>query len=287
MQSTNSTFSSSEFIAKHNKQATPERLKILRALAKKRWFQASDSAIQDELATLPQHGNENHDGFLESLLRRKDEIGGVRVLRLLKLARGNYTVCPVFEVQNIETGAIYTYDFAAYRHGVPAGFKGIVLIRPDSNSKPSHIIILSGEKFATGEVTYDLLGGLPELDQGEHTDILKGIVREIREETGVNNLVIDEIKLLGTLSVDPGHTSHETNLFVAYINQKDAVEISRNAKNIDDFELNTYVHVLPLSELRDIVMKTSNAMLLAAIAKSITAGFMPLQYGADSLKQNT
>lgn len=284
-EATTSKFDTKAFINTYAKSATQHRLKLLRVLAKKAWFQASSADIQHELATLPQKGKENHDGFLEALIRRKDDIGGVRTLRLLKLARTNYTLCPMFELLNLQTKAIYTYDYAAYRHGIPAGAKGLVLIRPDRDSEPTHMIVLSGEKFAIAERTYELIGGLPEVDLDERRDVIKGITREIREETGVKNLKIDEIKLLGNLVVDPGHTSHETQFFVAYLLEKDAAEVTSHAKNIDDFELTTYVHILPLSDMKKLVRKTSNALLLAAFAKALAAGLIPLHYCIDTLSQ--
>lgn len=279
------SFNADDFVKKHKKSSTSHRLKLIRALSKKSWFQATDADLQDELVTLPQRGKSNHDGFLEALIRRKEEFGGIRVLRLLSLGRGNYTLCPMFEIQSVETGEIYTYDYAAYRHGVPAGAKGLVLIRSDKESEPTHMVLLSGDKFATGENTYDLLGGLPEVDVDERRDIIKGILREIREETGVKNLEVSEIKLLGNLVVDPGHTSHESQLFIAYLDKKDATEITTHAKNLDDFELTTYVHVLHLSEMKNIVRKTSNGMLLAAFAKALAEGIIPMKYCTGAIEE--
>ncbi len=275
------SFSVNEFLAQYVKITTPRRFVLLKALSKKAWFQATDPSIQKELAMLPAKGKENYDGFLESIIRRKEEIGGVRTLRLLKLSRAHYTLCPMFEVQKIQTGEIYTYDFAAYRHGVPAGFKGLVFIRPDKKSEPTHMILLSGEKFATGEKGYELLGGLPEVDLNERQEVVKGVMREIREETGVKNLEIDEVKLLGTLVVDPGHTSHETNLFAAYISSSEALHISKNAKNIDDYELDSQVHIVPLSRVKNIVRKTNNSLLLAAFSKALSTGLIPVHYYTD------
>lgn len=276
-------FDSAAFLSKYKGKATPHRLKILKALVKKPWFQASSADIQDELATLPQTGKDNHDGFLEDLVRRKDDIGNVTVKRMLHLPRGYYTICPVFEVYNPDIDKTYTYEYAAYRHGVPAGFKGLVLIRPNKNSEPTHMIVLSGEKFATAEHVYDLMGGLPEVDVDERREVVKGIVREIREETGVKNLKVDEIKLLGSLIVDPGHTSHESHLFVAYVNSDNAKEITTHAKNIDDFEMNTSVHILPLSEMKALVKKTGNSMLLASFAKALAEGIIPMKYCIEEL----
>ncbi len=274
-------FSPDDFIAKHARYLSPHRLKIVKNLVKKAWFRATEPSLRDTLVTLPQDGEKSYDGFLESLVRRKDEIGGVRTLRLLKLPLAHYTLCPLFEVQNIQTGIVYTYDYAAYRHGVPAGAKGLVLIRPDKKSEPTHMILLSGEKFATSEYGFELLGGLPEISLNERQEVVKGVIREIREETGVKNLEIDEVKLLGSLKADPGHTSHESHLFIAYICKSEAEKISTNAKNLDDFELNTYVHILPLSEMKSIVQRTSNALLLAAFSKALAAGLIPIKYCID------
>ena len=268
-------FDSEAFLEKCSAFSTSRRQKLLRQLVKKDWFIASDPAIQEELARLPQDGHASFDGFIENMLRRSDHIGDITVKRLLSIPHGNFIVCPVFEVYNALSKLTYTYEYAAFRYEVPTGAKGLLFIREDRASEPTHFIILSGEKFATSELTYELIGGLAETDEKE---IIAGIIIEIQEECGVKNLVIDEVVLLGSLVVDPGFTSHETHLFAAYITPSEAKRISAHAKNIDDRELNTYVHILPLTKLAEIVHDTNNAMLLGAVTKAPANGMIPKQY---------
>jgi Fe2+ or Zn2+ uptake regulation protein len=197
-------FDTEKYLKKHEVHATPQRLKLLRQLAQKPWFQATDTKIRDEIATLPQTGKENHDGFIADLVRRKSEIGGITVRRLLALPRGNFILVPVFEVANKMMDIVYTYEYASFRHGVPAGSKGIVFVRENKKADPTHLIVLSCEKFATAETTFDLIGGLPKEESGQKHEITETIIKEIREETGVQTLQIDEVKILGNLLVEPG-----------------------------------------------------------------------------------
>lgn len=268
-------FDSEAFLAACAQFTTKSRQKLLKQLVKKTWFQATDPAVQLEIAKLPQTGTGNCDGFVEELVRRKEVIGDIVVRRMLSLPHGNFILCPVFEVQNINTQLIYTYEFAAYRYEVPTGAKGLVFVREHKAAEPTHFIILSGEKFATSESTYELMGGYSE---SEDKEITGGIIREIQEECGVKNLEIDEVILLGSLIVDPGLTSHETYLFVAYVSPSEVKRISAHAMNIDDRELNTYVHILPLTKLSDIIHDTTNALLLAAITKALANDLIPKQY---------
>src|SRR5688572_2417900 len=75
------------FMAGLEGQLTGERTQIVEELTQRPWFQATDPVLQAELATLPQTGAENHDGFLADLAGRPDAIGGVTVEKLVGLPR--------------------------------------------------------------------------------------------------------------------------------------------------------------------------------------------------------
>ncbi len=272
------SFNSTIFLDECAAFTTKDRQRLLKQLVKRKWFQATAPEVQLQIAQLPQSGSGSFDGFVEDLIRRREVIGDLQITRMLSLPRGNFIACPVFEVRNDLTKQVYTYEYAAYRYTVPNGAKGLVLVRENRESDPTHFIILSGDKFATSDMTYELMGGYSEPQEDDEDIIVSGIIREIQEESGVKNLEVNEVTLLGTLVVDPGLSSHETHLFVAYITPAELKRISANAKNIDDRELNTYVHVLPLTQLSDIVRDTNNSMLLAAVSKAVANGIVPKQY---------
>lgn len=278
MSSTKDPFNSEVFLKECARFTTKQRQKLLKQLVKKSWFQLTDPAVQMQLARLPQEGSASFDGFIADLVRRREVIGDLTIIKMLSLPRGNFIACPVFQVRNELTKQEYTYEFAAYRYTVPNGAKGLVLVREDKRSEPTHFLILSGEKFATSDMTYELMGGYSEPQDEDEDQVVSGIIREIREECGVMNLQIEDITLLGTLVVDPGLSSHETHLFIAYITPNELKRISSNAKNIDDKELNTFVHMLPLNDLSDIIRLTNNSMLLASVAKAVANGLIPKQY---------
>ncbi len=279
--STNKTFDARSYLARHKPSSSRTRMAVLRQLCKRSWFAASDQTVQDTLAALPQTGVENHDGFLRNLASRPELVGEIRTLRMLDCPRGYYYLCPIFEVQNIHSKHTYTYEFFALRYGVPAGAKGFVLVKPDASAEPTEIIILTALKFTIGRWQDDLMGGAPDVtvDGNDPKTIhVNTAIREIQEETGVRDLVIDpdNVHFMGDHSLDSGITSNEIGFFVAYLDAKQADRISSHGQNIDDYEMNTRIKRIPINQLHKLLEATDNSMLLACAMKAVTHGHIPI-----------
>ena len=136
-----------------------ERREIVDRLREREWFKKTESELQIELATLP----DDHDGYLVDLAQRPEEVAGVKVESLAKLARGNFALVSVFNVRRLDTDTAYTYEYISWKQGPKSGSKGLVLI--EHEGKITHFILLRGDKFATARKEWDSVGGFAEPDE--------------------------------------------------------------------------------------------------------------------------
>ncbi len=256
---------------------TPTRRKIVQDLITKPWFQDTDPRLQLELATLPQEGKENHDGFLRDMANRPDEIGGVTVKKLDSLARGNFALIPKFGVKNSK-GDEFTYEYVSWRYGPESGAKGIVFVE-DAEKKLSHFIVLRGDKFATGGPAWDSVGGFADLNTGDSagkqvTTMLGRIETEIKEELGAPEIKIKEVYDLGNILPDAGMTNNNPDLFAAIIDGSEAKKVSTDihADNPDAFELRAGGVVIPIGQLPEVVKMNNDAFFLSAVSRSLAHG---------------
>jgi len=257
-----------DFVQKLSGRLTQARKEIIFALAKHKWFWATEPALQAELALLPQEGKENHDGFLEDLAARPDDIGGVQVLRLKSLARGNFAVIPVFEVRNTAKGHEYSYEYVSWRYGKISGAKGLVFVRPDTNAAPTHFIVLVGEKFAPAEKLYDTIGGFIDLGIEGVQTLTDRILLEVKQELGVDDLEVDEVMDLGNLYTDPGMTNAKPNIFIAFISTKQAERVPSTPVNPDIWELEAGALLVPMTQLKEVVQRTADPFFCSVLLKA-------------------
>lgn len=238
------------------------------------WFQASHVTIQAELAQLPCEGRENHDGFLQDLANRPNTMGGLTVLELVKLAHGNFALIPIFKVRN-EQGAEYTYEYVSWRYGPASGAKGIVFVR--NGGVITHFLLLRGDKFATGSIEWDLVGGFIDLDVNGVKNALDRFAVEIREELGLPDLKIDDdIIDFGPQLIDSGMTNNRPTFFVAFIDGSEAVRLTETPFNPDEFELKARVVVIPISQLTEMVKKVPDGYFRSVVALCAVNGLVKL-----------
>lgn len=250
---------------------TPARQAIVAKLNDKLWFQQTTSELQVELATLPQ----NHDGFLNDMVGRPEKLGGVTVLSLIKLARGNFAVTPVFNVINSK-GEMYTYEYVSWRLGRKSGAKGLICLLNDERSI-THFVLRRGEKFATGKTMFDCIGGFLDFS---NSDVLIGgvekmvdcIKREILEELGMSKLEIKYVVELGSLHPDSGMTNNKPELFIALVDGKDAESLPSDTVNVDEYELDATIEVFPIRQLLEVARENSDAYFLAIAMRAIAYG---------------
>ncbi len=255
------------------KQATPERRGIFEKLQEKAWFQQTDPSIQKTLLTLPSKGRENHDGFLEDLAGRPEEIANIKVERMIDVPRGSFALVPKFEVSRKDNPAIrYTYEYVSWRTGPLSGAKGVVFVEKDGQT--THFIVLRGEKFAPGKKTWDAIGGFLDKDADGVGHLDDRILHEVREELGAPSAQVNKIVDLGRVMPDAGFSNNEPSLFAAFISDADMQTLSTQPVNPDIYELKSGAVILPMEQLADIVMENNDGYFLSTIARAWAKGII-------------
>ncbi len=254
---------------------TAERQKIINKLAKCKWFASTSPELQNELINLPQTGAENHDGFLADLAARPERLGGVEVLKLHSLSRGAFGLIPRFNVRSLVGGHEYTYEYISWRHGPLSGAKGLVFVRPADDQAPTHFIVMVGEKFAPGTKVYDTIGGFIDLGVEGVQSITDRMLLEIKQETGVADMPVDEVIKLGRVHTDAGMTNNQPALFMAFITSKDAARIPMEQLNPDIYELRAGPLVLPMSQLKQFCSEATDSYFFAALVKALASDKTP------------
>lgn len=255
-------------------KSTPERRAIFEKLQEKKWFQKTDSELQKKLLALPDKGIENHDGFLEDLASRPEEISNIKVERLIDLPRGSFALVPKFEVSHTDNPSRrFTYEYVSWRNGPLSGEKGVVFV--EKGGETTHFIVLRGEKFAPGKETYDSLGGFADLGVDGVTTIDERTAKELREELGVTDIKLTRKVNLGRINTDVGMTNNEPGVFAAFIDGSDAAKISSKPLNGDVYELKSGAVIFPMDKLPSVVMTNSDSFFLSAIARAWAKGIIP------------
>lgn len=212
---------------------------------------------------------------------RPEQGGGVRVNRLdqmlIPLLPGNkiFGIFLVFEVENLETKLIYTYQYFMWRHGTYSGSKGLVLVR-NTEDQITHIIYLKGFSFAVGANAHASIGGFAEMDEVSITNMLKTVHREIEEELRISKIKVLEILNLGQLYCDPGMTPNHPALFAVIIDGSTAETISKEGSdNSDPLEMRSSSAIIPTSQLwgaDGFLMKQDESYFLACICRLVSLG---------------
>lgn len=91
---------------------SPERQKFLSLVSGKRWFQRTDFEIQKKVFNLPS----DFDGFLSDFSQRKDEYGGLNVLKLLDILPANYNLIALYKVRSNNTNQEFTYEYVSSKY---------------------------------------------------------------------------------------------------------------------------------------------------------------------------
>lgn len=226
--------------------------------------------------------NSNHNGFLEDLAHRPDSIAGAEVVSMEKLARGNFGLIPIFNVEKktrladgTEKVDRYTYEYFSWRYGPESGAKGAVLVR--SGDKIVGFVALSGEKFATGKEELDSVGGFADLNVNGVNTMLKRIETEVKEELGQDDIRVANVYELGDLATDAGMTNNRPQVFVAEISADDAAKIKSHPQNPDVFELPHGAQVRDISELPNF-LRHSDPYFAVSVLRAALAGIIPIEY---------
>ncbi len=256
------------------RNATPERRAIFETLQGKTWFRETAPELQKQLLTLPDKGRENHDGFLQDLANRPEEVGNVKVERMVDLPHGSFALVPKFEVSRLDNPSVrYTYEYVSWRTGPLSGAKGVVFV--EKNGEITHFIVLKGEKFATGKPQFDTFGGFYDKGVDGVQTITDRIMLEMKEELGGENIKLKRLESLGVVHPDTGLTNQAPEIFSAVISDTDLRNLPKNHVNPDVYELKHGPVVFPMHELPQVVMANSDSFFLSTIARAWAKGIIP------------
>lgn len=242
------------------------RQKLIESLQTKTWFQNTDPKLQEEVISLP----EDHDGFLEDLVGRSDEVGEVDILRLLKLGRGNHLLIPVFEVRSNVNNQTFTYEYVSWKSGQYAGMRGIIFL--ETEGKITHFLVNRAQKFSTGGKVLDSVGGLfLKLDKNIPVNLPKKLEQEICYHLGTKDLVFKKILDLGKIYPDYGMSNNVSTLFAAIID----ISEFPNPTNKTDFRndhkpIGFELEIVHISEFESFVKNTEDNYFLGAAARILT-----------------
>jgi hypothetical protein len=248
------------------------RRPIVDALKQRGWFNNTNQELQAELVTLP----DNHNGFLADLAERPEEVGGLEVSEMVELPRGAFALIPKFKVIRQEDGTEYTYEYVSWRQGPDSGAKGLVLVEGDEGEY-THFIVLRGDKFATGEKEFDLVGGFAEPGEDGSIALQDRFVKEIQEELGLPDLEVKRAIPLGKVHVDAGMTNNHPSIFGAVIDGSEAERLSDSPVNPDIYELKSGTVVFPMSQLKELIKANDDAFFLTTVVRMVAEGEIELE----------
>ncbi len=245
----------------------PNRQKIEEKLSSLIWFKASNPAIQEQILSLP----EDHNGYLEDLSTRPDEIGELDVLKMTQISYGQYLILSVFEVRSNLTNQVFTYEYTSWKTGNTPGARGIIFL--ESEGKISHFVVSLSHKFSTGKEAYEAIGGLYLRFFGNKAQNLpKKVEDEICFHLGIDHLEFKKVISLGQANPDLGMTNNVSDLFAAI------VDISHQSKLVTkpDFRsthkpVGFEIKVIPISEFGDYLSKIDDNYFLSAAARVLSS----------------
>ncbi|MBU0572442.1 hypothetical protein KKH23_03825 [Patescibacteria group bacterium] len=246
------------------------RDEVLDLLEQRSWIKATDHNLWVELTTMP----EDHDGYLEDLANRPDQIGNLEIHKIVDLKRGNFAIITLFEVSQPQAEKVYTYEYVSWKNGPLSGAKGLVLIA-DAEDRITHFVILRGSKFAVGGDAFDVVGGFASPDEKGVSGMLARFEEEFKEELGLSeNLIVKKIHNLGRILPDAGMTNNHPQLFVAIIDASQA-ELIGELPNPDPWELSIGPTIMPVERMRDTVMANDDAYFHILVTRAVAQGILP------------
>ena len=246
----------------------PERQKILSILTEKKWFRKTDFAIQKKVMTSPP----DFDGYLADLMTRREEYGGVQVLRLLDLIRGNYNLISLFEVRAQQTNQIFTYEYVSSKFGRNPGYRGVIFL--EVNGEIRYFILRQTIKFALGTSLFETIGGYIQFGNNQLLNMPKAVEDQMKKELGFKELVVKRFIDLGLLAVDPAVSSNCTSLFAAIIDAS-GVNLERLEKSVFHTKPVSFQLVVePIERLHEYIHKTDESFFLACILRLASLGII-------------
>lgn len=247
---------------------TDEVKKILKEnLNSKKWFKKTDKDLQKEILSLP----DDFEGFVKDLGERPEEIGNVKVNKMIRLIRGNYLLIPLFEVESLQTKEKFTYEYVSWKHGKETGSRGIIFLT--ENGVPKYFMVRKSQRFPLGKEIYDAVGSLyPKFGDDKYIDLSAKIEKQIKGILGIDELVFDRVMDLGVLSPDSGQGNQMVALFAIYIDitgNEEEIFSRIKGRKFDPNFVRYDVEIFPINELMGFIERTPDAYLLSIISRCL------------------
>jgi len=255
------------------KNISEGRKLIVENLREKIWFKKTSHNLQKKLLSLP----EDFDGFLIDLSNRPEEIGQMKVLKLLDLSINNFLALPVFEVHSLLTNEIFTYEYVSWKYGKYTGYKGIIFVEVDNQIK--FFISKKTEKFAIADTIYDAFGGLDlKFSSDRFVSLPHQVETRIRKLLGLDNLHFKRFIDLGLLSPDAGLTNERVGLFAAIISLEDAKMVEDGFKSNKSISKtpSCELEIHPIERMLEMVAKSDDSFFLACAARLMALNIISL-----------
>lgn len=248
-----------------------DRDQLLEKLSERAWFKATDEAIRKELLDLPH----DFDGFLWDLASRPNEFEGVDVLRVLKIPHGNFIITPVFEVRSQKTNQIFTYEYASFKYGKNAGYRGILLLEHEGEIK--YFVLKYTKKFSVGTWVYDTIGDFIQFSQGSIKNFPAIVEKEIKEELGLSELIVKRFIDLGQINPDVTLTNKQAALFAAVLDANDSQKIRELEKDaITTKKVEFGIRVFPINKLEEMINTVDDPYFLCSVLRLISMNIFKL-----------
>lgn len=231
------------------------------------WFKNTAPEVQHELLTLP----EDYNGFIQDLSERPDEIGEVDVLRLLKLAHGNFLITPIFEVRSNITNQIFPYEYVSWKTGARPGARFVIFLENDGQI--THFLVSKSHNFSTASENYEAIGGLyVRFLDNKPQNLPKKIEHEICFHLGVDTLEFKKIINLGLAHPDLGTTNNASDLYALTMDISQTPNLTtksdyRSTHKPVGFELK----IIHISELPQYINLIEDNYFLSIIARSLVS----------------
>ncbi len=220
--------------------------------------------------TLP----EDFTGFLTDFRFRHDEYGGMDVLKLLDILRGNYNAIALFQVRSQKTNQIFTYEFTASKFGRNPGYRGIIFLEVEGNIK--YFVLRQTDKFALGRRTIESIGGYIQFQGGKLLNMPKVVEEQIKEELGLKDITVKRFIDLGLVDIDPGLTTNAVSLYAATIDAS-SVDTERLEKKVFRTKPVSFELIIePIERLREYIHKVDESFFLACVSRLLSMGVVNL-----------
>lgn len=268
----------------------PER-DVLSRLKKKSWFRKSSRAVRSILLGLPIKGmddgypealleaeKQDCSGFLEHLVNRPDEGGGVKLLYIESILLPPTAIFGIFlnfKVQNLtDPSKEFCYQYFGWRQGPMSGAKGLILV--ECEGAITHVVCQRGFSFAVGAEVFDCPGGFAEANETTLNAMLPRFQKEVQEELGIDSMKLLRPLDLGPVHLDRGMTFNCPRLFAAVIDGSTASKIREGEHvNPDVYEMRSGPVIVPVSQLygaNGFLMRNTDAYFHACVSRLIALG---------------